>query len=285
MKWISLLALATVAVAATQDGSLLRRALTVGTEESYKIDSVLKLVVESPQGEMDLNVTTLATVAIKPTKLDAEKGIADIESVTKLEKFSMEGALTQFIGTGPEKLPDAKSEKGTLDSRNRLVIPPDPKAKPATMGMPDPSDLGAMALLALVELPEKPLKIGDTLEMGVPAAASMATLGTKDQKITMKLVGEKSVDGKNFWVVSFSGNLKIDFDSSKLPKKEGEEASPMGDVKIVGTGTVTGDGLVDKATCRTSSNTLNFKTDTKVSVAGMEIPSKGTVVMKTSLVK
>src|SRR5688572_29005943 len=128
MKWIALLALATVAVA-TQDGSLIRRELTVGSEETYKIDTTLKMVAETPQGDMDLNIETLATVSVKPTKLDSEKGIADVETLTKVEKFTMEGALAQLMGGGPEKMPNPKSEKGTLDSRNRLVIPPDPKAK------------------------------------------------------------------------------------------------------------------------------------------------------------
>jgi hypothetical protein len=297
MKCIALLALTTAAIAA-QDPILIRRELKAGAGETYKIQNVLKQFVEIPSmGEQDLIVATTAVVSLKTLSVNSAKGTASIEANTKIEKFHVDGAIAAMMGgNGGDKLPEPKVEKGTLDARNRLLIAVDPKAKPepagssnplAMMGMGGTANLGAQMLLNLIELPEKPLKVGEELAIGVPGSASMATMGVKDLKMTMKIIGEKEVEGQKLWVVSFSGDLKLDVDSSKMPKQPGQADNPMGDMKMTGTAQISGEGLVDKVTGRTVSNALTITNKALVVLTqmNMEIPTKGTITMKLDLVK
>lgn len=288
LKWVAFLAIATAAVAA-QDANLLRRELKAGAAESYKIENEMKQLVQTPAGEMDMIITTVANVSVKTNQVNTEKGTADIEALTKVTKLDMTGSLAQFMGE-PPKLPAPKTEKGTLDSRNRLVIPVDPKAKPTapggqlmSMGMAG-SDIGAMGLLTLIELPEKPVKLGDSIEVAMPGARMATSMGVKDPKLTMKLTGEKEVDGVKMWVVSYTGEVKLDLDSSKMSKETTDQTQGQ-NFKMTGTARISGEGLVDKATGKTISNTLTVNNDTTIAVQGQEIPMKGTITMKLSLAK
>jgi len=291
-KWFGILALTAIA-AASQDPLLIRRELKAGTTEKYVVENVVKQNIEIPSmGEQDMIITTAGSIVVKMGEVNSEKGTAAVETTTKIEKMSMDGSLASMVGGANDpKLPDPKVEKGTLDSRNRLVIAVDPKAKTPGgmigMGMPGMGSIGAAGLLNLIELPEKAIKIGDEIEVAMPGAAGAATMGAKDLKMKVKFVGEKDVDGKKAWVVSFSGNMKIDIDTSKLPKQADQQDNPMGDMKITGTVLLNGEGLVDKLSGRTLSNVMNMKTDMKVFVeaAGMEIPSKGTITLKLELAK
>ncbi len=290
IRWFASLALITVALA-VQDAPI-RRELKAGATETYKIENEIKQFVEIPSmGEQDMVIQTIATVALKTLAVNAEKGTADVEALTKYEKLSMEGSIAAMMGdsTGG-KLPDPKTEKGTLDSRNRFSIPKDPKAKPQTpaagpgMGIPGMGAMSSAMLLNLIALPEKNWKVGDTQQIDLPGAASMATMGVKDLKMTLKITGEKVVDGQAVWVLSYSGDMKLDVDPSKTPNAP---TSPMGQMKMTGTAQITGEGLVDKATGKTVSNLMQIanKGTMFIEQAGMEIPMRGTVVMKLSLVK
>ncbi len=293
MKWVAFLTLATVAVAG-QDAVTMRRELKAGTTETYKIENEIKQLIDVPSmGEQDMLITTLATVSIKTNAVNAQKGTADVEATTKVEKTAMDGSLAAMMGGNQDaKLPEPKTETGTMDTRNRLVITP-PKDKPknpgaggpmAMMGMGGMTNMGAQMLL-LVELPEKPLKIGDSIEVLVPGAASAGTMGVKDLKMTLKLIGEREQEGQMLWVVNYAGTMKLEMDNSKDPKAA--DQGPMGSMKMSGKALLTGEGLIDKASGKTVSNSMTINNDVKVFIeqAGMEIPVKGTIKLKMSLVK
>lgn len=291
MKWIAILALTTAAIAA-QDSITLRRELKTGVTDTYKIENEVKQIVDVPSmGEQDVIYTQIATIVMKTLAVNAEKGTVDVETLTKVEKNTTEGSLASMMGGSETKLPDPKTEKGTLDSRNRLVIAKDPNAKPQgqgagmmSMGMPGMGNISAQTLLTLIELPEKPLKVGESVEVAIPNSASMGSMGMKDLKMTIKLIGEKEVEGQKLLVLGFSGDMKLDMDSSKDPNAQ---QSPMGSMKMSGTAKLSGEGLVDKASGKTISNVMNIKNDVKVLIeqAGMEIPVKGTITLKLNLVK
>ena len=297
VQWIALAALATAALAA-QDPFMIRRAFTVGATDTYKVESEVKQIIEIPSmGEQDMIMTRIATIAVKTLAVNAEKGTADVETLTKVEKSAMDGSIAAMMGSQDSKLPDPKTEKGTIDSRNRFTVAKDPKeSKPAEQGGPGSmmsmvAGMGAVSaqqMLTLVELPEKAVKIGDEFAAVLPAAAGNApSQGVKDMKMSIKLVGEKEVDGVKLWVVSYNGSFKLDIDPSKQPKKANEQASPADDVKVTGTGIIGGEGLVEQATGKTISNLFTVKNDLKVYVAqlGSELPVRGTVSTKLTLVK
>lgn len=290
LKWIAFLALATVAFAA-QDTITLRRELKAGATETYKIESEVKQLIEVPSmGEQDLLGSQVSTVTLKTLSVDSQKGVAQVETLTKVEKSTTDGSLAAMIGASEEKLPDPKTEKGTLDSRNRLVIARDPNAKPdaqggiMSMGMSGMVSASAQTLLSLIELPEQPMKVGESIEVPIPNTPAGSAVGIRDLKMTLKLVGERVVEGQTLLVLALSGDMKLDVDSSKSP---GAANSPMGNMKMSGTAKLTGEGLIEKATGKTISNVMNIKNDMKVFVEqfGMEFPVKGTIATKISLVK
>lgn len=288
MKWVALLALTTAAIAA-QDSITIRRELKAGTTDVYKAENEVKQIIDVPSmGEQDILVTQIATINVKTLAVNSEKGTADVEALTKVEKSTTEGSLAAMMGAPDTKLPEPKTEKGTLDSRNRLVFLRDPKAKPAQgpgammAGMPGMSEISAQALLTFVELPEKPIKVGESVEVALPNASGAAGMGMKDVKMTIKLIGEKEVEGQKLLVLTYSGNMKIDIDPSKNP-----QASQGQGMKMSGTAVLSGEGIVDKATGKTISNLMSIKNDVKVFIeqAGMDIPVRGTITMKLNLVK
>jgi hypothetical protein len=293
IQWVALAMLATAALA-VQGQLTIRRELKEGSTETYKVEREIKQIVEVPSmGEQDMILTTVATVAVKTNKVNAEKGSADVETFTKVEKHAMDGSIASMMGSQASELPKPKTEKGTLDVRNRLVIAKDPKAAPAgggmgaMMGMSGMGPIDAQQLLTLIELPEKPVQIGDEIPFGLPAAATASSAGLKDLKLAMKVVGEKEVDGQKLWVVTYTGSFKLDLDTSKLPKKPDQPENPMGDITLTGSATIGGEGLVDQASGKTVANQMNIKNDIKVFLQqmGMEMPARGTISVKVSLLK
>ncbi len=291
LKWIAFLALATVAFAA-QDTITLRRELKTGATETYKVESEVKQLIEVPSlGEQDLIANQVSTVTLKTLSVDTQKGVAQVETLTKVEKSTTDGSLAAMIGAPDAKLPDPKTEKGTLDSRNRLVIARDPNATAdargggiMSMGMSGMISDSAQALLSLIELPEQPLKVGETIEVPIPNTPAGSAVGIRDLKMTLKLVGERMVEGQTLLVLAFSGDMKLNIDSSQSP---GAANNSMGNMKMSGTAKLSGEGLIEKATGKTISNVMNIKNDMKVFVEqfGMEFPVKGTIATKISLVK
>ena len=284
IKCLAFLALAAAAYA-VQDPLLLRRELKEGTTEKYKIESVVKQLVDAPSfGEQDLIVTTVSTCDVKFGKIDPEKKNAEIETTTKVEKLSMEGALAAMLGQTP-KPPEPKTEKGTLDAHGKIVMVKDPNAKkmssmPGMDMLPGLEMAGSAAsLLACMELPENPVKIGDSWDLALPASLGAGTPGVKDPKMTVKLVGEKDLDGRAVYVFATTGSFKLDMDTSKMPKKEGEAPPQFGDVKMTGSADLVGEALVDKSTGQTIAHTMKVQNKTKVylSAMGMEIPVNGTI--------
>lgn len=97
--------------------------------------------------------------------------------------------------------------------------------------------------------------------------------------MTVKLVGEKDLDGRAVYVFATTGSFKLDMDTSKMPKKEGEAPPQFGDVKMTGSADLVGEALVDKSTGQTIAHTMKVQNKTKVylSAMGMEIPVNGTI--------
>jgi hypothetical protein len=155
------------------------------------------------------------------------------------------------------------------------------------MGMSGMGPIDAQQLLNLIELPEKPVALGEEIPFALPSGAASTATGLKDLKLAMKVVGEKVVEGQSLWVVTYTGSFKLDLDTSKLPKKPDQPENPMGDITLTGNAAISGDGLVDKVSGKTVANQMSVKNDIKVLLQqmGMEMPAHGTITVKLSLVK
>jgi hypothetical protein len=80
------------------------------------------------------------------------------------------------------------------------------------------------------------------------------------------------------WVITTSGKLAIDVDSSKLPKTDNE--GPLGgqNVKVKGSTELSVESLVEKGTGRTLKSETKTKTKSTIEVVdfGISVDSTGT---------
>jgi hypothetical protein len=166
------------------------------------------------------------------------------------------------------KLPAPTVQQGTIDKYGHLVL----KAAASSGNSSAAILLGATDVMQgsmLVELPDHPVKIGDSWDIVVPKGA----MSDSDQKITVKLSGEDKVDGHDVWKVDLSGTININFDSASL----NSDAPPnpnntLANLHIIGKGstTVAGAGTIDKATGKTL--TIDSTGTVKLS---LELPEAG----------
>jgi hypothetical protein len=258
------MALAALAAAA-QDGLLLRRTLTEGTTETYVVESVSKQVVNLPNGmgEQEMESTMAGSYLLKTGKIDAEKKTADLEFTFTIDKMESSGMMGGGA-MGDDVKGKPVTMKGTIDERSRITFADGGGAKASATSMLSGQSMGANSVL--IELPDKPVKIGDTWEVVIPKGEFT---GKEDQKLVAKLVGEKEVDGKPAYVVSTEGTYKVDMD---LSKAAADAPGPMKGQKMLLKGTIDtkSDGVVEKSTGRT----LRVTTKMKQQMA-LEIPDMG----------
>ncbi|MFZ4507335.1 MAG: hypothetical protein ACOYON_06530 [Fimbriimonas sp.] len=284
-RWIPLAVIAMSALAlAAQDTVTLRRQLTDGTTEKYKIESTVKQSVEVPgMGEQNIDITTVMTYALKIGKTDAATGLASVETVSKLEKMSMEGMPG---GGGSPDLPEeAKKEMvvpGKLDVRNRLKIEnANIPTGPAAMLSGGSSATQTVGIF--FEFPEGPIKIGDSWDVVIPKGPLMYK---EDQKLKATLVGEKDADGVKAWVIKMEGTLKMEPDMEAMMKANAAQAGggQMPNMKMTGTMEMSTEGLVDKATGVTIRMLTKYKMSNEMELVdqGMKLDLKGSGTTKVT---
>ena len=260
------LALFTVALAG-QDAVTLRRTLKEDSTETYSSESKGTQSIDIPgAGNQETTITTKATYVVKVGKTDATKGTTELSITHTVDSIDAEGA-----GADQAKvIPKPFTQTGTIDSRARLVF--------------DYSKLTILQALAGVdngqggltlELPEAAVKVGDTWDVTVPKGP---TTYNEDQKLTAKLTGDKMVGDKSAWVVSLSGKIKMDMDSSKFAEDPDPGTNPMATLKFHLTGgmDLSGECLVDKTTGIVLRSESKSKGDGKI-----EIPSMGATLDMT----
>jgi len=262
------LSLATVAMAA-QDGVVLRKTLKENDTESYKVESKVAQTINLPNGmgEQEMNIATTSTYKISTGKLDPAKGTVEVTVLTSVDKIDADGPMGDALAS---QKPKPTTMKGTLDAKGHLVL------DMAKMTMSQLQFGGGQSSGGgiFAEFPEKAVNVGDTWDVIIPK--SVAT-GSEDQKLTAKLVGEKKLGDKDVWVITTTGTMKMEIDSSKLPKGDEDASNPMAgqDMKIKGTIEVTTEALVEKSTGKTLRTESKLKSKNNVEVMGMNIDSTG----------
>ena len=278
------MALAALAVAG-QQGMNLRRELKQDSKDVYKIDTVVKMVANMGGTELDGDITAAQTYTMSTKSVDTAKGVADVESETVTDKFEVGGALGQMMTETPE-IPKFNS-KGKMDATGRFLASDNTLANPvmALLG-----DVQAALGNFWIVFPAKPVSVGDTWDVPI---AKNPFLGNKETKLTAKLTGEKELDGVKVWVVSVTGQLKVDADMKEVGKFMGSTGGPIGDMltkanaTIKGTLDVENEGFVDKATGKTLSMTATAKNKSTINMPenGMTIETTGTATSKIKLAK
>lgn len=274
---IVLLSAAVVAFAIGQDDYLMRRELKEGARDSYKVSTkvVQTMTPSDPSqaallgGEMRFAMSMSMDMASSIQKIAEDKRSADFELNFNNIVYDM-GAMAGMVPQ--ESLPKAMKATGKVDDRSRLLemkMPDLPAALAGSQGMAGP---------LMVELPEKPVKVGDSWDMPLPTAE---TLGAKDAKIAAKLVRLEDYEGLPAYYIELVSSIPIDADLSKVAEASG--APPM---KVLAKGKfdMKGSAYVERATGRTLKMQVTFDTTSHVTMPemGVEFDSVGS---GTSLVQ
>jgi hypothetical protein len=267
---------------ATQDGILLRRTLTEGTTDTYNIETVTKQTVSLPNGmgEQEMASTMVTTYKLKTGKVDPAKKSAAMELTYTVDKMENEGIAANMPGADAVETGKSFTMAATLDEMGRMKIEP-PKGTNAVLAslLTNASSMGGN--MVTLELPEKPVKIGDTWEIVVPKSP---VTGDKDQKMIAKLVGEKDVDGKPGYVISAEADLVIDADLSKMAE---DAPPPMKGQKMFlkGKAEIKADGVIEKSSGRMLRVTSKVKSNQTMEIPdmGMSIGTVGTVTTVSTL--
>jgi len=269
-----LVALSAIALGAQQ--LTLTRTLTANSTETYKVDTTSDMTVAVQSASLPLNLKTAMTVQVKTNDVDSTKGTGNVEVTTTVDKVDAgDGLLAQLL-TGKAAKPIV--QKGTVDKMGRFTL--DSPADADKLATAISGAQNATISTLLVALPDHPVKVGDTWDITVPKGQFT---GTTDQKLTAKLTGDKQVDGHDAWVISVTGDLKIEFDSDNVPKDD-PAAAPLLKTHIVvkGDSDMTGEALVDKATGQTLSNDSTAKVKIVLAApdAGMTGTGEGSATCK-----
>lgn len=267
---VSAVALSAIAFAFVQDEFLLRRTLTEGDKDTYKVTTkvVQTMTPTDPKagamvgGETRFEMSMGLDMASTITKLAEDKKSAafDLNFSNIVYDFgSMAGMVPQ------DSLPKAMKANGKIDVRGRVL----------EMKMPEMLGVlgggGNMAGPMMVELPEKAVKIGDTWEMDIPTADM---LGAKGAKMTAKLVAIEDYETIPAVVIELTASMPIDADLGEAAQASG--APPM---KMLAKGKfeMKGKAYVQKSNGRTLKMDLNFDTTSRVNMpdVGIEFDTTG----------
>ncbi len=274
MKTFALIATTLLAIQAPTP-TLLRRTLAANATDTYKIeDKVQETVKSTSMGELpELHVTSSRTLTLKTPTVNTSAGVAQFEATMTVDKITADGPAAALMNEKPKP----SVQTGKLDVRGRMTY--DPAASTDLLSSLLGGSPGAVTAGIFVELPERPVRPGDTWDITVPKSP---LIFSQDQHLTATLVGDKIVDGVSVWVVSIRGQIRSLTDSSKFPG-----AKAGSGVKVDGTTDLTGEGLVDKSTGRTLQ--MTSKGDSKATIElleyGITLDTTGTIESTAKLQK
>lgn len=276
-----------------QDEYTLRLNFEPGQVDRYQAEMVSTMKMSSPgAGDQDFSVKGTMDYAYHFGKV-GDDGKAELEmKVTNIQVEASGAAEAMMSG---QEMPKEYSIVGKIDDRYRLT-----DAK--TVGLPAQTQMimslgGSGTSSVLFELPEKPVKVGDTWPVRMPANPMV---GDKPQELTAKFVGIKEVEGTPFYEIQVAGNVPLDIDMAEVMKKMSEAAGGaagggggMADllagmsIRIKGALDVTNTAHFEVKTGRLS--TMDTKVDAKQTMSmaelGVSIDIAGTTRVKMKLAK
>ncbi len=271
---------------AAQDGTVLKRTFKEGSTDVYKQTTVTKMVMTMPQGgDMGMNTNVDATYTIKYKKVDPTANAATVETITKVDKLDMTGALADMMksmGQGKTPTPKPITLNGQILANNTFKA--DKADKPAKAGSLEDvmSSSAGLQSTVLIEFPDKAVKIGDSWDVVVPTTPATPA----GQKLVAKLTGEKTVDGVDVWVVNITGKIKIKFDMTEAAASDPDaQGSPLAGMKMLLDGTVdtTEDVLIEKSTGRTIQLDATMKSKQTITIGDTGMAPEGTSTAKVTI--
>jgi hypothetical protein len=262
------LTVAALALAA-QDAIPIQRTLVENSVDTYKSTSKVDQTLESNLGEFPITIATATTYSLKTGKVDQAMGTADVELTSTID--SIDGGDSVLTSGLSKTKPQPIVQDGTIDKMGHLTLKaPDKADKMMTIFT---GVTGGLQASMFIELPNHPVKVGDSWDIVVPKGSFT---GPTDQKVKVTLTGDKTVDGHSDWTVDVGGAVNIDFDSASLADTGPAPTTTLGKTHILakGTTTVKGTGLIDKAT----GKTVQLDTTSQLKTL-IELPDEGDMII------
>lgn len=257
------------APAFAQEAVLFKRTFTKGAVETTVSTSKMSISMgfmgESVSGEGTMRYESTMTVDEV-----LENGNAKITA--KQSNFTGEMTVDGERSDFAESADEFESElTGTLTPFMRLI---DFKVKeeetggdeesPMLPGMEGPMT-GIADAMALAQFPEKAVKPGETWKIQMPSTDGMMKEG---QSIEGTFVGTQEWNGQQVYVLRYAGKLELDPEALKRAMGEGEDAAEMGEVKIEGAITTSGEMFVDPKTFSVLRSTSKVESESKMDMGG-----------------
>ncbi len=268
------LALSGALVARTQDAITLRLQFKEGDQAVYKMASTVDQAIDASGmggGVMNMKIESSSKVTQKFGKVDAAKGVANVEFIFTDNDVKMEGG----VGMPMPDMPKEYKLIGKIDNRNRL-LETKMEGLPAEMMMMGGNS--AQQTLGGFHFPEGPVKVGDKWDIIIP---KMPSIFKEDQKLVAVLKKERDLNGKPVLDVSVRGTMNMNLDLAEIAKQSGQEGA-MGGMKMTISGTIEVDTLVtvDKASGMLIQMDQTAKNNMSVNLEdmGATIPVTGTTV-------
>ncbi len=279
---ISTLAAALCLAAPTLQGIVLRRTHTEGAKDVYSVETTMDQTIGLAavgMGDQEMSIKSTATMTLHTLKVSPETGLADVQLVTS--DFKVEtGGLASMMGDPTANMPKEVKVAGALDVRNHFTAVP---TKPSADTMMTNLLSSAGTATQFFELPEGPVKVGDSWEVVVPK--NPAT-GGKESRLKATLTGERTENGTAVWVVALDGTIAIDLDMTEMLKANPDMAggAQLGSMKVVGSLVIKAEALLEKAGCRTISVTTEIASKSRTEMPDMGITADMTGVTKSKMV-
>ncbi|RIJ99989.1 MAG: hypothetical protein DCC46_06680 [Armatimonadetes bacterium] len=270
------LAIAVATGFALSQGQLLRLKLAEDSKDVYDVKMTGDTTIDVPgMGSQSVNFTGSMKYTIKVGKKDAESGKFAIEFITSDMQFESDmGDMGAMPGMDREMI-----VTGKIDDRYRIS-----DVKNQSSNAMFAMATGSMSSFNMgIELPEGPVKVGDSWEVTVPPNPAMPS--NKPAKLNATLLGEQVRDGLAVWEIAIKGEIDIDIDTSKM---EGAADAMQGmNAKVTGKVALTGKTYLAKETGKLVSSELSAKSTqvTELVDMGMTMNMEGTMKQEMKLKK
>jgi hypothetical protein len=265
-----------------QEAYTLRLDLKPATTDKYKIELDSTQHVNFPGAPPEIAVKGSMDFEMKTNAVDKD-GLAEIEMKTSNVKLDA-GQAAGMINT--DQLPKEITVKAKLDSRNHITESKTEGLTPQAQMMMSMS--GTSTSTMFVELPDKPVKVGDTWEIHLPKNPMM---GDKEYPLIATLIGLEDYEGTPAYKVGITGKIEFDVDLGAVMKKmaeagAGATGAPEGmDMKMKGSVDIGGTAFLARAGAKTLGYTMKMGSKQVLTMMGMDVNIDGVSNVNMKLAK
>lgn len=287
LAFLSVFAVALAAQASQQDSISLRLALKSNTEDNYSVTMKSVQDVEVPGQPMQITMDMDYLYKVKVGAVDEQKGQADAEFITSDIKLKMDGPMAMPT----ENMPKTMTATGKLSNRYQIK---ELKYKEQNMQMMMGSMGASNIMQFFIELPENPVKAGESWDVKIPPSTQLGN--TKEIVLKGTYLGDGVEGGFSGRRVQLTGDVPLNVDLGKMMEeaaKSNPGADPSGGMMagmkmlVVGSVKMNLTGLHEKESGKLLVGNMKMNVTAKVELPdmGMSIDTKGVSDIKILMKK